>query len=119
MDDVANQYCVIAKHGGLLALFLFIRVIALGFREVGTGIKEAERDWPTRIMIWAIGVMLFAHATAFFGISYFDQMKLAWYVSLAMVCSVGVLTEKRAEAEVRNEEVLQGEIPDGIPTPAR
>jgi hypothetical protein len=29
--------------------------------------------------------MLFAHAAAFFGISYFDQSSVAWHAELAMI----------------------------------
>src|SRR5262249_40809385 len=34
-EDVANQYCVSAKHGDLLSLILFVLVIVAGFRQVG------------------------------------------------------------------------------------
>src|SRR5438445_275260 len=35
-DDVAITYCIIAKHAGILGLFLFIRLFILGFRDIGT-----------------------------------------------------------------------------------
>jgi hypothetical protein len=93
MDDVANQYCVVAKHGGLLALVLFIWVLKLGFREVGLTLKGAGDDRPCEFLAWAFGVMLFGHLTSFFGISYYDQMKILWYLTLGMVASVGLLAQ--------------------------
>jgi len=112
MDDVANQFCIIAKHGGLLGLILFIRVIALGFREVGLTVREVGQDWATGLFSWAFGVMLFAHITAFFGISYFDQTKVSWYLGLAMIASIRLIMQPstkatdsapEAAAEVRND----------------
>ena len=101
-DDVANQYCVVAKHGGILALILFLRVVMLGFREVGLRLNETAGDRPTQIMLWAFGVMLFAHCVAFFDISYFDQMKMLWFLSLAMLASLRLLTQAQEEpAEAR------------------
>jgi hypothetical protein len=97
MDDVANQYCMYAKHGGLLGLFLFIRVLSLGFKEVGVTLEAALGDKQTGILIWAFGVTLFAHATAFFGISYYDQTKISWYVTFAMIASVKLLVSEKAE----------------------
>jgi hypothetical protein len=97
MDDVANQYCMYAKHGGLVGLFLFVRVLSLGFREVGRALHVAMGDKPTGIFIWAFGVTLFAHATAFFGISYYDQTKISWYVTFAMIASVRLLVSESVD----------------------
>jgi hypothetical protein len=90
MEDVANQYCVVAKHGGLLALILFVRVLFAGFWEAGRR-RALARDFPTEFLFWAFGVMLFAHAVSFIGISYFDQVKMLWFVSLAMLGSLHLL----------------------------
>jgi hypothetical protein len=121
MEDVANQYCVFAKHGGLLALLLFILVLARGFREVGLTRKAVAGDRPTEIMVWAFGVLLFAHATAFFAISYFDQMKIFWYLTLGMIASLKLLVPAEATlpiAEAQEEPASQqgdsGPIPAAV-----
>jgi hypothetical protein len=42
---------------------------------------DRKREW----FFWLLGVTLFAHVVAFFGIDYYDQMKFVWYVLLAMI----------------------------------
>jgi hypothetical protein len=108
LDDVANQYCIVAKHGGLLTLALFIWVLALAFREVGLTMKEVRHDLSTEFLVWSFGVMLFGHVTSFFGISYYDQTKILWYLTLAMIASLHLLaeaTEQTAEVALEKEEV--------------
>jgi hypothetical protein len=109
VDDVANQYCVIAKHGGLLALCLFVWVISLAFGEVGRTAQLVKRHRPTELMVWSFGVLLFAHVTAFFGISYFDQVRVIWYISLAMLASVGLLASEAEEVESLEVEAMEEE----------
>jgi hypothetical protein len=105
-DDVANQFCVAAKHGGILSLILFVRVIVVGFREVGLRLKEVTEDRPTQIMLWGFGVMLWAHCVSFLGISYFDQTKIVWFWSLAALGSLHLLTQPQEAPE----EVGAGEV---------
>ena len=96
-DDVANHYCIIAKHGGLLALVLFIRLLAAGFREVGIGRNEAGADWPTELLVWAFGAVLFGHVVTFLGTSYFDQTGVLWYLTLAILASLHLLTKAQEQ----------------------
>lgn len=114
LDDVANQYCIVAKHGGLLALALFIRVIALAFREVGLTRKEVHDDWPTEFLVWAFGVMLFGHLTSFFGISYYDQTKILLYLTLAMIASLPVLVQPAEQVAEMAQEVEE-DVDDALP----
>lgn len=108
-DDVANYFCVVAKHAGLLGLLLFIRVLVVGFREVGLRRQEAEVDRPTEVMLWAFGASLFGHVVSFFGTSYFDQTSVLWYFTLAMLASLTLLTSQ--PAEVAELEVLADSEP--------
>jgi len=52
-------------------------------------------DRQAELYYWIIGSALFAHVVGFFGISYFDQTRLAWYSLLAMTSAV-TLAESRA-----------------------
>lgn len=99
-DDVANTYCILAKHGGLLALILFGRLLVLAFREVGTRRAEAENDVPTQILIWAFGACLFGHLISFLGTSYFDQTRALWFLTLAMFPILGLLVQTKAEEDI-------------------
>ena len=84
-EDVANQYCVVAKHGGLLGLVLFIYVLVVCFGTAGAVRTEAKDTPAAEKLFWTFGCMLFAHAVSFYGISYYDQTRLLWYLCLAMV----------------------------------
>jgi hypothetical protein len=121
-DDLANQYCVIAKHGGLLAVIIFICVIAFAFREVGRTVAQVDQDKPTALLAWSFGAMLFANVTAFIGIAYVDQTKIVWYSSLAMLASLKVLfPEQTAELSesARQSSPLSGGFEDVIPEATR
>jgi hypothetical protein len=96
-EDVANTYCIVAKHGGLLALVMFIWLLAVGFREVGLRRNEAGTDWPTGFMVWSYGAMLFGHVVTFLGTSYFDQTAVLWHLNLAMIASLALLTQAERE----------------------
>jgi hypothetical protein len=121
-DDLANQYCVIAKHGGLLAVIIFVYVLALAFREVGRTVTQVDQDKPTALLAWSFGAMLFANVTAFIGIAYVDQTKIVWYASLAMLASLKVLVpEQNAELSesARQASPLSGRFEDGVPEATR
>jgi hypothetical protein len=40
--------------------------------------------------VWTIGAALFSNVVAYFGISYFDQTQIAWFVLLAIISAVPV-----------------------------
>jgi hypothetical protein len=105
LDDVANTYCIVAKHGGMLAVILFVRLLAAGFREVGLARREAENDVPTQILLWAFGACLFGHLVTFLGTSYFDQISVLWYVTLAMIGSLHLLPKAEVERTFAAAEV--------------
>ena len=55
-------------------------------------------------LLWLIGVALFSHCVGFFGISYFDQTRFAWYALLAIISAAtaprlttGNVTKRRIE----------------------
>jgi hypothetical protein len=116
LDDVANQYCVAAKHGGLLSLILLLGVIVMAFKEVGARRQEVRGDPEKEFIVWSFGVMLWAHCVSFVGISYFDQTKVLWYYSLAMISSLHLVTESR---EAPLESVAEDEFMGQETSPAR
>ena len=93
--DVANTYLVVAKHGGLLGLILFIRVIVACCREIGWRRSEVEFDRPTEILVWALGASFCAHLVSFFGTSYFDQTNVLWHFTLALIASLTFLIKEQ------------------------
>jgi hypothetical protein len=73
--------------GGLLTLMLFLFIIYLCFRNIGRSVKALDKR-PTQLIIWALGASLFAHVVGFFGIAYWDQQTIVWYMLLAIISTV-------------------------------
>ena len=86
MFDTSNSYVAEGVTGGLFALIFFIATISRSFGRVGNARKAVEgSDRQAEWLLWLLGCALFANTVAFFGISYFDQMKVSWFALLAMV----------------------------------
>ena len=86
MIDTSNAYVEQGTGGGLLTFILFIVLIARCFGRIGTARKAVEgQDRSKEWFYWLLGVSMFAHVTAFLGIFYFDQTRVAWFALLAMI----------------------------------
>lgn len=87
--DITNHYLQMGVIGGLPLMLLFIAVLVKGFSFVGRTMRQApELSQQSRFMIWALGASLFAHATTFISVSYFDQSFVFIYLTLAAIGSV-------------------------------
>jgi hypothetical protein len=107
--DLCNQFVAEAVQGGLATLILFVLLITRSFQKIGTARKRA-RHRTQQWLLWTIGCILCAHVAGFFGISYFDQMKFWWFVTLAMipaaaVASVGLPAAVRVRSKSVSDEV--------------
>ena len=85
MWDTANYFVGTAEGGGLLALVLLILILSRAFRSVGLARVAFEDDKHKQLLFWCLGAALFAQADAFFGISYYDQSIVSWYLLLVIV----------------------------------
>jgi hypothetical protein len=72
----------------LAAFQCFLGVIYWSFARIGTARKSAENDSEKEWVLWFLGAALFTHAVAFWGISYFDQTRVAWFALLTMISAV-------------------------------
>jgi len=95
MQDVTNQYILEAVRGGLLTLVLFVAVIVLCFRSVGRAWRSQPAWSPSFIMAWAVGVALSVHCVSFIGVSYFGQITMLWYMTLAIAASLDQMVQTR------------------------
>ncbi len=92
MVDITNYYIRNAVDGGLISLVLFISLLVKSFKVLGKSIsRPGHEQHATRMLIWSLGVALFAHMISFISVSYFDQIVVFWYLLLAMVSLVGTL----------------------------
>jgi hypothetical protein len=107
--DLCNQFVAEAEEGGLATLILFLVLISRSFRRIGVARKMA-RDRKQEWLLWALGCILCAHLAGFFGISYFDQIKIWWFVTLAMIPAATMAF--RASVAERPQPEL---VPDAVP----
>ena len=83
--DIPNQYVLEGVEGGIWTLALFIALIVIGFSGVGRLWRHFAKNRPNLIMSWALGVSLFIHVMSFIGLSYFGQITMLWYLTLAII----------------------------------
>lgn len=85
MWDLCNQYVAEGQVGGLATLICFIALICLCFSKLGKARKAVEGDRSKEWFFWLLGAALFSHVMAYFGISYFDQTRDAWFALLGLI----------------------------------
>jgi hypothetical protein len=108
MWDVQNQFVLAGENGGLASLVFFILIFVRGLQRAGSARRSAAGDRKQELLLWALGVLLFSHAVAAFGIDYFDQIKIWWFASLAMVSAATApitASQAQVEADAENEVV--------------
>jgi hypothetical protein len=86
--DVTNQYVLEAVQGGLITLVVFVYGLWVGFTYVGKAWRRWSRQSGHLAFVWCAGVSLFVHAVNFLGVSYFGQISVLWYLSLASVAAI-------------------------------
>jgi len=87
-QDIANQYVMEGVNGGLLSLVLFLMIIAAGFQGVGRLWRSVRCHRYQLAVSWALGVSLFVHCMHFFGVTYFGQVHIAWYLTVGVIGSM-------------------------------
>ena len=108
--DLPSQYIATCASGGLAALTLLIALISISFSRLGTARKLAKGVSRAEYLLWVLGAVLMAHLAAFTGISYFDQIRVWWFVTLAMISAasapylVGGDIRPRAPLRTRHQE---------------
>ena len=92
--DITNQFVTYGIDGGIGAIVLFVVLLTRIFSQVGRGldrIREASVQEPlVEHLMWGLGVVVVVHLATWFGITYFDQTSLLWYLHLAALCNLSV-----------------------------
>jgi len=92
LRDITNQYILEGVRGGLVTLILFLLVLIYAFRIILT-ISLTDRQYDRRWLCWCFFLAIMGHCIAFFGVSYFGQIMMLWYMMLAIV---GFLLEQKS-----------------------
>jgi hypothetical protein len=102
--DIINQYILYGLTAGLGAIGLFIILLVNAFKSIGNALsfissrsRTAHQD---EYIFWGLGVALVVHAINFFGVTYFDQFYVIWFMQLAMIAGGYELAEINARAEI-------------------
>jgi hypothetical protein len=121
MWDQQNQYVNVGEGGGLAAFVLFIVVISRACGRIGKARRSVEgskREW----LLWFLGCSLFANLVGFFGVNYFDQAKLGWFVLLAMISAATApvlqMNASKALPNIQEEITNRSPVPYPCETPA-
>jgi len=110
MWDAQNMFVSVGEAGGLAALICYILVISRSFARLGVAGKRcssSQRRW----LLWLLGAALFANVIAFFGVNYFDQLRMAWFMLISMICACTAPLVRRAPAPAR---VPSSFVMDGV-----
>ena len=103
MWDQQNQYVNVGESGGLIALIFFILVIVRAFSALGNKRKSVDGNKAEEWKLWCLGSSLFANVVAFFGVNYFDQSKVGWFVLLTMISVATISTTVAQPAVVEKD----------------
>ncbi len=85
MWDLSNQFVGVGETGGLLAFICFITLISRSYSRLGKMRWQVEGDKNREWLYWSLCAVMFAHISAYFGVSYFDQTSIWWLAFLAMI----------------------------------
>jgi hypothetical protein len=96
--DITNYYIRMGVDGGLPLMLLFIYILVVAFRLVGTALSNSQgQPFEQQFMIWTLGAILFGHAATWMSVSYFDQTVVFLYLILAAIGAVSALPFQAAE----------------------
>jgi len=98
--DITDQYISFGLMSGVPAVILFIVLLTRAFSNLGRALAHVRSgvsaNRETEFLLWGLGVMLVVHIMDWFGITYFDQMYVVWFMQLAAISG---LSEKCAASE--------------------
>lgn len=83
-NDITNQYVIEGVRGGALTLIIFIIMVVQAVRITGI-CSMASRNREIRILYWGFCVSILGHCVSFWGVSYFGQIMMLLYFTLAIV----------------------------------
>jgi len=82
--DITNQYVLEGVRGGAITLVIFIILVVQAVRITGI-CSMASRNRETRILYWGFCVSILGHCVSFWGVSYFGQIMMLLFFTLAIV----------------------------------
>ena len=120
-DSVTNQFILEGVEGGLLTLALFVVLLTLAFHGVGRIGRLVRNSRSRQIMAWMLGASLFVHCASFLAVSYFGQIVMILYLTLAAIVSLSPtdrrLATARNQADRRSLRTSKRRLTEILPRP--
>ncbi|MEO6595470.1 MAG: hypothetical protein ABIP94_12020 [Planctomycetota bacterium] len=88
LQDLTNQFVAEGVNGGIWRLCMFVSIVWLAFAGVSRSMRLPEAGRHYRFVSWALGTALFMHCMNFIAVSYFDQIMVIWFMTLACISSL-------------------------------
>ncbi len=91
LSDITNHYILEGVRGGLVTMLIFIVMLFMSVRESWKwSVAGSSRE--IRWLSYGICISMLGHCLSFFGVSYFGQIMILFYFSLAVT---GFMAEMR------------------------
>lgn len=84
LTDITNQYILEGVRGGFVTLALFLVMIYMALRTL-LRLSLQNQEHKQQFLAWCFLVIILGHCVSFFGVSYFGQIMMWWYMTLAAV----------------------------------
>ena len=112
--DITNQFLSFGLEAGLGAMALLILVLVRGYSGLGKALAAVRSDSQptagTEFLLWGLGAMLTVHIANWFGITYFDQFYVIWFMQLAAISSLSASCVEAVPATtIEDEAMLEAE----------
>lgn len=106
--DITDLYVAAGINGGLLALVLLILMLVRCFRYLGLAMRQFRAQGSdAEVFFWGLGGALFAHVVTLFSVTYWDQLYVVLWGTMAIIASVAseaLAHEPEADTEPMTEE---------------
>jgi hypothetical protein len=90
--DITNQFIAFGLMAGLGAVFIFVLLLSRAYAALGQAMvrmrSRSLENSEHEFVFWGMGVTLSVHIINWFGIAYFDQIYMVWFMQLAFVSAL-------------------------------
>lgn len=84
LGDITNQFVLEGVRGGVVTLLLFIIIIFRAVKIPGR-MSLISTNKEVKLISWGICISVLSHFVSFWGVSYFGQINMLFYLTLALV----------------------------------
>jgi hypothetical protein len=84
LGDVTNQFVLEGIRGGFVTLLVFLGMIYMALKIL-VKLSLQCKEYYEQFLIWCVFTAVISHCVAFLGVSYFGQITMLWYMTLAVV----------------------------------